>query len=476
MKRENLKARLLRAVSGKTQEQLGEEIGDPPGIIGHIEQGKLLARPDYLERLAANEGITAADAEDLLRRYEMLRTFRRRRGQSAEDLLEGLVEDLRSHTRECYERLVALPLPESDPRAEDRVRAAELFERLASLSPEERLAVIRLEEEFQNWAICERVCHASTREASRDIDHATSWACLATEIAERVRGPEGFPRRVQGYAGAHGRANVLRVLGELKPARAAFVEAKRLWLSGADPLGLLDPGRLLDLEGSLLRAERRFDEALARLDEAIAVGRSPERALINKGLTLEVMGDYERAIETLLRAEPLVERAGDPRLSYMLPYNLAVAYTHAGRYTEAAELLSRVGDLVAAQGDEIEELRVLWLRGRIAGGQGRREEARALLVQARQGFDQRNMSFVVALALLEEAVLLLEEGRPAEVKELAHGLEKVFKSKGVHREALGALKLFHEAAEGEEVTAEQARRVLGFLFRARHDEGLRFES
>jgi hypothetical protein len=74
----------------------------------------------------------------------------------------------------------------------------------------------------------------------------------------------------------------------------------------------------------------------------------------------------------------------------------------------------------------------------------------------------------------EEAVLLLEEGRTAEVKVLAKELTKVFDSKGVHREALGALKLFKEAAEQEAATAELARRVLSFLFRARHDEGLRF--
>jgi tetratricopeptide (TPR) repeat protein len=476
MKRENLKARLLRAVSGKSQEQLGEEIGDPSGIIGQIEQGKLLARPDYLARLAANEGITAADAEDLLRRYETLRTTRRRRGQSAEDLLEGLAEDLRSHIRECYERLVALPLPASDPRAEDRVWAAELFERLAGLSPEERLAVVRLEEEFQTWALSERVSHASTREASRDIELAAAWAHLAGEIAERVRGPEGFPRRMQGYAGAHGKANVLRVLGELKPAGAAFVEAKRLWLSGADPLGLLDPGRMLDLEASLLRDQRHFDEALDRLDEAVIVGRSPERALIKKGFTLEVMGEYERAIETLVRAEPLVERAGDPRLSYMLLFNLAVSYTHVGRYAEAAELADRVCELSTAQGDEIEVHRVIWLRGRIEAGLGRRGEARSLLAQARRDFDRRGMAADAALALLEEAILLLEEGRAAEVKVLARELTKVLDSKGVHREALAALRLFRNVAEREEATAEQARRVLGFLFRARHDEGLRFES
>lgn len=80
------------------------------------------------------------------------------------------------------------------------------------------------------------------------------------------------------------------------------------------------------------------------------------------------------------------------------------------------------------------------------------------------------------MTLLEEAVLLLEDGRVAEVKRLAQELEKVFESKGVHREALEALLLFRDAAEREAATPELARRVLGFLFRARHDRGLRFES
>ena len=84
------------------------------------------------------------------------------------------------------------------------------------------------------------------------------------------------------------------------------------------------------------------------------------------------------------------------------------------------------------------------------------------------------MSYDVALALLEEAVLLLEDGRAAAVKVLAKELSKIFESKGVHREALGALKLFQEAAEQEAATAELARRVLGYLFRARYDQGLRF--
>jgi hypothetical protein len=52
----------------------------------------------------------------------------------------------------------------------------------------------------------------------------------------------------------------------------------------------------------------------------------------------------------------------------------------------------------------------------------------------------------------------------------------VFQSEEVHKEALSALRLFREAVEREEATAELAYRILAFLFRARHDPGLRFKS
>jgi tetratricopeptide (TPR) repeat protein len=395
-----------------------------------------------------------------------------------EEGAHGTMRLTREALTEAALRTRAVPVedyPEPHEVAPARRRAEALFRRLAEQPPPIRLALVRVVDRYQTWALCERVCEASVREASRDLESAAAWGDVALEIAAKVRGPEWWQLRVQGFAGGFG-ANIVRVRGELKPAAADFAAAKRLWLSGADPLGLLDPGRMLDLEASLLRAQRHFDEALDCLVEAEAVGRSPERALVKKGFTLEVMGEYERAIETLVRAEPLVERAGDPRLSYMLTFNLGVCYTHVGRYAEAAELADRVCDLATAQGDEIETLRVVWLRGRIQAGLGRRREAQILLAQARRELAQKNMSYDVALALLEEAILLLEEGREAEVKLLAQELEKVFKSKGVHREALEALRLFREAAEREAASPEMARRVLRFLFRARHDQGLRYES
>ncbi|HKI03774.1 MAG TPA: hypothetical protein VKK31_17470 [Thermoanaerobaculia bacterium] len=355
-----------------------------------------------------------------------------------------------------------------------RERAEELWKRLKDLPEESRSAVVRIAGEFQSWALCERVCAESVTEASRKVERAAGLARLAGEIAEEVRGPEGWRERLRGYAAAHA-ANVLRVSGDLRAADTAFERAKHLWRAGSDPASVLDPGRLPDLEASLRRDQRRFEEALLLLDETATVGRAPARALINKGFTLEVMGEYERAVETLLQAAPLVERQGDPRLLYMLRFNLAVNFCHAGRYAEGTKLIQQVRELATALGDEVFLLRVIWLEGRIAAGVGHSWEARGLLAQARREFGRRGLSYDVALALLEEAALLLDENKLAEVKALARELTGVFAANGVHLEALAALRLFQDAAERETATAEFARRVLRYLDRARYDQGLRFK-
>lgn len=142
--------------------------------------------------------------------------------------------------------------PMSHELAAARLRADELFARLEEISPEERMAVVCVADEYQTWALCERVCHASYREATRNVEDAAAWARLAREIAELVRGPEPWCRRVKGFAGGF-RANVALIAGELKAADAEFAEASRLWSSGSDPLGVLDPGRMFDVEVSLSR-------------------------------------------------------------------------------------------------------------------------------------------------------------------------------------------------------------------------------
>ena len=64
--------------------------------------------------------------------------------------------------------------------------------------------------------------------------------------------------------------------------------------------------------------------------------------------------------------------------------------------------------------------------------------------------------FLVPYAVLALAVLWLNAGRTAEVKELAIALGWIFKAQGIDREALAALKLFCDAARQESATVELA--------------------
>ncbi|HKI03822.1 MAG TPA: hypothetical protein VKK31_17710 [Thermoanaerobaculia bacterium] len=142
---------------------------------------------------------------------------------------------------------------------------------------------------------------------------------------------------------------------------------------------------------------------MAALDQAEALGRRPELALIQKGFTLEVMGEYERAIEVLLQAQHLVERAGDRRLENMLHCNLGFTLCHVGRFAEAAELAREVRDCAAEMGMKSSSSAGFGSRAASPPGLGQTGEARSLLRQARQQFAAREMDYDVALALLEEA-------------------------------------------------------------------------
>lgn len=365
--------------------------------------------------------------------------------------------------------------PQPGDVAPARWQAAEHLELLKGIRRPFRLKAARTFTPLHTWAVVEAVAEEAVRAASRSLSEAFHWARVARQIAKRVLGPEDWCNSVRSLAvGAF--ANAWRVAGKLLVADRLLQAAKRLRDTGYDPDQILDPGRLLDFEASLRRAQRRFPEALDRLEEAFPVSHCPARVLVIKGFTLEVMGDHDQAVKVLLDAEPLVDRDGDSRLRYQHRFNLAVLYTHSGRFAEAAELAKEVKDLAKSLGDEIFLAREVWLRGRVAAGRGVVELALQWLNEAEDQFAARKMWFDVALALLEREMLLLEQGRYAEVKAACRGLTQIFEAEGVHREVLGALRLFFEAAQRETASAELARNVLHYLFRARHDESLAFNS
>lgn len=360
---------------------------------------------------------------------------------------------------------------EEEPAAE-REDAREQCQRLKTCEAEDLWYLIEARPEFQTRELALLLAYESEEAASDDANRALLLARVAHRVAQLAGGGalEGLTLAIV--------ANAYRVANEMEKAEKAFERALAFWQAGTEVERATLPGwRLLDLEGSLCRDQRRFPRALVLLDQAQAAA-PPEhhpRILVKRAVTLEHMGDADGAIEVLKEAALLAESQGNSRLLFRIHANLGANLCHLGRYGDAEVLLPRIQEL-AAEGarKELDEIRIGWLRGRIEAGLGRAAEGRAAFDQVRRDFETRGMAYDYALVSLERAELDLREGRNAEVRALAEEMAWIFKAKGIHREALAALTLFRTAADREQATAELARRMVRYLYLAQHDPELRF--
>ena len=243
MDRENRLARLFRAVTDKTQQELARELGILKGTLTQIEGGSHPVSSDLLERIAEHAGLTVEQGHELLQLHDTLSRTRQREGRDPEALFAELGEPLRTRAHRAFQRLLTLRLPDTPPRAEDRLPARELFANLKTLTHDQRLAVIPIAADYQTWAVCE----LAVEESLAASGEAEAWADLAVAIAELVGGTKEWQNRVRGYA-AGAKARALREAGRAGEAEKLMKEAWRLWGAGADAAGLLEGGRV-GLEG-----------------------------------------------------------------------------------------------------------------------------------------------------------------------------------------------------------------------------------
>jgi len=356
-------------------------------------------------------------------------------------------------------------------------RAAEgLWLKLRPFSDAERRVLVTGAREFQDPFLCERLCAESLKAAASSAGQARLLAELALLVAERSPGSPDWCSRLQGYAWAF-IANAYRVASRLPAAETAFAKAWDLWRRKSVDPGGVDEARLLDLEASLRRDQRRFPEALGLHDRALAAARPAGAGylLLNKASTLEESGDFERSLEALGQAACSIDGRREPRQLFALRFNQAVNLLHLGRLNEAEPMLAEARELALQLGNQVDLLRVLWLQGRVFAASGRGPEASATLEQARRDFAALGIAYDCALVSLELSVLWLEQGRGPEVKALAQQLMWIFRAQGVHREGLAALRLFLESVENQELTVDLARRLVEYLTKARRDPKLRFD-
>jgi tetratricopeptide (TPR) repeat protein len=360
--------------------------------------------------------------------------------------------------------------------ARSRAEAPLLWRRLARHPRERRPALIQSSRRFASWGLCELLCRESRKAAAGDPGRAVDLAELAALVADMLQEDDPVEDRwlyqLRAHAWAH-LGNALRARGDLRRAAEAFALADSWWDAGeagtGDALGY-GPD-LLILKASLRSDQRRFDEALDLLDRAAGEGdpHLAGRALVKKGCILTDMEEPERAIEALRQAEEMVDLDRDPRLVLCIRHNILDNLSRVGRFEEARDLLPEIQKLSRLTGTRLDRIRLRWTEGRIAAGLGRTDRARRAFLAVRRAFLTRGLAFDAALVSLELAVLYLEEGKTSEVRALTGDLLEIFRSRDVHREALAALTVFHNAALLETATAELARELASFLTKARRN-------
>ncbi|MEA2603399.1 MAG: Soluble attachment protein [Acidobacteriota bacterium] len=377
--------------------------------------------------------------------------------------------------------LLPAVLAEQVPRLEREQRgAARDLEELLTLSREERVRrVERARNRFRSAALVRLLVGESRKRVQADPDEALHLARLGRLVAHcNPQMPGAFDLIALATAQM---ANACRMLDDTRQAEEHFGHARYVITHhGVTDTEIL--ARVDKLEGSLCMDQRLFpqaEELLARAATLFRVSGDPvetARVLVTLGSLYFFQDDRERAIETTTAALKGMRADREPRLYLCARYNLARYLTEDGQYDEAADILSVDEDLYREFPEAWTQLRLTWLRGKIAAGRGESDAAEKAFLEVRDGFIAAGIGYDAAMVAIEDlALLYLREGRTADVKRLAEEILPIFQSQDVHREALAALRLFQEAARQEQLTVQVVRDYVRYLREARTDPALPFQ-
>jgi transcriptional regulator with XRE-family HTH domain len=454
-----LLVRILRAFLGASQEEMALAASVERSSISRYETGDLTPSPANLERLVTAARLSTHFVETLL--LPVIRLAKSGAMPASRTRLDnpgGIEGAILEIVRAGFAEL----LPSLDAEA-NRGRATEgdaLWERFLSCPAPERRQLIEGSPDFQSWTFSERLCEASARAAAESAETALELAKLGLLAADRAPGRRDQSARYQANAWAYV-GNARRVGGGLPMADAAFGMSRTLWREGCPTCAQHLAWRLDDLEASLRRDQRRWPAALALLDRASKMA-PPEVAgklLVNRATVYEQSGELESALVTLDEAGLRVDAEKEPRLRWLIEYNRIVCLCHLGRYEEIESRMAVATAIAVRLDNRLDLLRLLWLQGRIAAGQGRRQEAKEAFERVQTDFVACADPCDTALIALELAILYLEEARFGEVRGLLQPVIATFEAQGIFRESLAAVHLLYQAAEAETATIEQARAV-----------------
>jgi tetratricopeptide (TPR) repeat protein len=386
----------------------------------------------------------------------------------------GYEDSLERSTSSLRERELAM--------RKERSEAPGLYVELMEHPAAQRGFLVRNVPRFRTWGLFELLLDRSWETAVRAPDRSEELARLALLLADYLNPAsykmeliEDLRARAWSYIG-----NTHRMRSDLHAAEQAFDQAYFHLKKGTrEPL---ERAIYLDLKASLLRGQRRFDEAERLLRRAVAIfledgdGHRAGRSLVNLSTVFNYSGRPEECIPVLYEALDLVDPEQEPRLLLSAWHNLIFVLAELGRSLEAHGLYRKARPLYHEFTDPWTQNRRKWVKGKILRGLGRPQAAETLFLAARDGFVVEGAAYDVALISLELAILYAEQGRAAELKRLAGEMLPIFASRQIHREALMALSFLKQAVEAERASLDVVARIAAFLKRAQFNPGLRFEA
>jgi tetratricopeptide (TPR) repeat protein len=336
-----------------------------------------------------------------------------------------------------------------------------LFSTLSALPAEEQAERVASEPRYAHPSFVRHLIDASHAVRYQDPAGMLHLADLARVAAEACTAEAaGSAARLADLRAQAWRqyGNALRVLGRLREAEEALDSAQRLLAMGThDPLLR---ARLCTQMFSLRYFQRRFDEAIELAEEAGQIYRELDvvdalaSTLVQKAIAALYSGEAEDAVRTLNQAIPLIDPEGDPHLLLAACHNLVRCYIDLGRPEQALSIYFETRDLYKKFNDPLIRLRVAWQEGQLLRDLGHLKAAESLLLQARQGFVERDLLYDAAQISLDLAAVYVKIQAEAELKQTVSETIPIFRALGVDREVLALLlqleQLFHQSRQALE--------------------------
>lgn len=377
---------------------------------------------------------------------------------------------------EAIDRIFRVILAREAEIARERAQGRELFDELMRHPPARQQMMVANSARFRTRMLCEVLLEQAHEAGFREPGRAIELARLGVEIADRLQGGEGMEGLRSRAWAQYG--NALRINSDLAGADQAFETA--VALLDSKQVAPHETARVLDLEASLRRDQRRFADATRLMDKVIAIYRKLGqchllgRSLQQKAMVCGESGDLKSKITLLRRALELLNPEEDPRIFLTARHNLISALCQSGHPREAFALLFHTRPLYLKQADRLNLLRLRWLEGAVALGLQRHEQAAVAFREVREAFLELGLDYDAALASLDLAEVYAIQGRSADVRRLAEEMFEVFRSRNIHREALAALAILQQAARAEQAELDLVREIGSYFRKARKQPDLPF--